>query len=825
MPKAITFFCLCFLSLFGFAQTKSAAELQLQLQKLPVAARVLYMAAHPDDENTRLISYLNNVEHIETAYLSLTRGDGGQNLIGPEIWEGLGLIRTQELIAARGVDHGQQFFSRAYDFGYSKHPDETFGFWDRAMILGDVVKVIREFRPDVIITRFPTTPGITHGHHTASAILALEGVEASADPRQFREWGAAHQVKRVLWNTSSWFYRDHPKDFEALEVLELNIGKYLPLQGQSVAENAALSRSQHKSQGFGSKGAPGEMMEYLVAIDGQATPDEILAGLELSWSRFEGGKSLDKKVANLVEEFQPMAPWKSVPDLLTLKEDLENLPSSFWRDEKIKEVESLIFDCSGLYAQVLFPSSEVFPGEEINLQIKLSHPSNLAIGLESILLSGQELWAGGPQDLIQNELFTKEVSYQVETDKPFSQPYWLANSHGLGNFEVDDVLNIGKADSDPSFKATAQMKINGTPFSCPVPVLFESSDPVKGLIQKPVYNVPKVEVAPAVEQLIFDGEKLKALSIKLTAKVSTRGYLGVQTPAGWEVIMPKGEIEIGPIPQEVVVRVKAPDSADFSALKFYFEESNGQTYTQYVQRIAYDHIPIQIWMHNASVVVKKINLAVPNRKVAYLQGAGDVIPEALKEVGMPVAELDAQQPSAKVLSGYDVVILGVRALNTLENMPEWSPLLKDFVAKGGTVITQYNTSFRLKDDDFAPYPLKLGRSRVTNEQADVQILSPQHPVLTNYNQISQDDFDGWVQERGLYFPQEWDERYEPILSMHDEGEDALNSSLLVAPYGKGVYVYTSLSFFRELPAGVPGAYRLFMNIIGLEKNQFKGAGK
>ncbi|BDC99360.1 PIG-L family deacetylase [Persicobacter psychrovividus] len=807
-----------------FSQTKAAAETLLKLQQLPVASRVLYMAAHPDDENTRLISYLQNVEHIETAYLSLTRGDGGQNLIGPELWEGLGLIRTQELLAARSVDHGQQFFSRAYDFGYSKHPDETFEFWKKDAVLSDVVKVIREFRPDVIITRFPTIPGITHGHHTASAILALEGAEAAANPKLFKQWGAAHQVKRVLWNTSSWFYRDHEEDFKKLETLKVDIGRYQPLLGTSVAELAALSRSQHKSQGFGTMAYPGEMPEYFQALDGQALPASIMESVDQSWGRFAGGEALMPLVNKILSSFSVVNPAASVKDLLQLRTALQKSPSSFWQQQKLQEVDGIITDCLGLFAQLELPAAEVYPAEQLKATLKLSTPFDVDVKVDKIKVSQIGEWQID-EKLSANELYQQKIDFTIPANFPLSQPYWLRNAHSAGMFKVTNAQLIGDAQNAPTFLAKLLVKVSGQEFSLNIPVVYQSSDPVKGLIRKPVLVTPMVEIQPNVQEVIFGNQQQKTLQVKLKSKQKVKGILKVESPKNWGVTTAEFPLTLNSQSQSITVKINSPEKAANGFLKFTFVSDQGAIFDQYVQRIEYDHIPTQMMVKDAKVSLKKMKLEVPDREIGYIMGAGDLIPEALREVGMSVKMIDVDKNKRVQLQGLDVVILGVRALNTLPQMKDWMPSLIEFVAQGGTVITQYNTSHRLKTDQIGPYPLKLGRNRVTNELAKVSFVDAKHPVLNNFNKIGQDDFSGWVQERGLYFPQEWDKAYQPILRMADDGESPLESALLVAQHGKGVFVYTSLSFFRELPAGVNGAYRLFSNIIGLQQGQFMADGK
>ncbi len=818
----------------GYRQP-TAGELKAQLQKLQVLGSALYLAAHPDDENTRLIAYLANVEKVETGYLSLTRGDGGQNLIASDIRELLGLTRTEELLAARRVDGGEQFFSRANDFGYSKDPDETFTIWDRDQVLADAVWVIRKFRPDVIVNRFDhRTPGSTHGHHTASAILGVEAFELAGDPTAFPEqlkYVEVWQPRRLFFNTSWWFYGSQEAFDKAdkSRLVEVDVNRYLPKRGQSVAEIAAISRSQHKSQGFGSSGARDASPEYLELIEGDLPkdPTDLFGGIETTWDRVEDGAGIGRTLARIEIEFRDDDPAASVPKLLYVRQRMAALAPSHYRDRKLAELDELIVGCLGLYLAATTDDAMITPGEELTIETEVTQRLGEGVSVSTPqVLPAKSSKEFSPLTLRTPLRDTLKITLPATAD--ISSPYWLRQAWRLGTYTVDDQQLRGKPESDDPVMVAFDVQIRRTDATDPAvlrvlrPVAYTTTDRVKGEIFEPLEIVPAITVRTEETSYLFASAEPRAVQVRLTAhRAGTAGRLQLVRPADWQVspahvdftTTRKGE-------EQLFTFMLTPPAGQSTGQIVPQATLSGQPESDYHQKmvtIAHDHIPTQLVALDASVPVVRVALETRGRNIGYLMGAGDAVPEALRSIGYNVTLLEEADFSSGQLARFDAIVVGVRAYNTLDRLPVYQPTLLDYVREGGTLVVQYNTSrgLELPDEEIGPYPLRLSRDRVTVEEAPVRFLVPAHPVLTTPNRLTPADFDGWVQERGLYFPDQWDERYTAILSSNDPGEPARDGGLLVASYGKGHYVYTGYSFFRELPAGVPGAYRLFVNLISL----------
>ena len=804
----------------------SGGEIYHKMEKLNFLGSALYVAAHPDDENTRMIAYLSNELKANTAYLSLTRGDGGQNLIGPEIREMLGVIRTQELLAARRIDGGQQFFSRANDFGYSKTPDETVEVWDKEEILSDVVRTIRKWQPDVIINRFSNDrQRRTHGHHTASAMLSVEAFDLVGNPEAYPEQIEAEsltpwQPRRLFFNTSWWFYGSKEAFLEADKstMVPVDVGVYYPLFGKSNTEIAAEARSQHKCQGFGSTGTRGSEMEYLQLVKGDMPADEdIFNGINTSWSRIEGGETIGKKVENLITNFDLLRPYRSVPALLDIRESIMALESSYWKKVKLDETNSLIEACLGLYLEGTVSEQMVTPGEKIEVQIEATNRAPLAINLKEItvLPTGEQLNPAAQLDA--NGRFAQFITVTVPEDAPLTSCYWLSKPSEEGMYTVENSDLIGLPETPRFLKLKFDLVIDGKEMSYIKDVFFKTNDPVKGEVNQPLEIVEPVFVNPENEVYLFTNKSPQTVRVTIkAAKENLQGDLHLEVPADWKIVPEKIPFALSLKGEEktVAFEVTPPDGEQIASLQ-PIATIEGRIYQNAITIIEYDHIPTQTVSMPASARLVKTEIQTSKGKVAYLAGAGDKIPEALKLMGYTVTILDDEDIRSENLSQYNAVVTGIRAYNILDRMPFYHPELMKYAEKGGTLIIQYNTNSRLKipDEELAPYLLKLSRDRVTVEYAPVRFLAPDHPVLNTPNSITNKDFEGWVQERGLYFPSEWGEEFTAILSSNDPGEEPLNGSLLVAPYGKGYYIYTGLSFFRELPAGIPGAYRLFANLI------------
>jgi len=809
-----------------------AAEIKLALRKLEVLASAMYVAAHPDDENTRLIAWLANGRLADTAYLSMTRGDGGQNLIGPEIGDLLGIIRSQELLAARRIDGGHQYFTRAIDFGFSKSPDETLRIWNKDEVLSDAVRIFREFQPDVVITRFPSGGRQTHGHHTASALLAGEAFTAAADPKRYPDqldhltpWGP----RRLLWNTSPWFY-DNKDDFKADTMVKIDVGQYSPLSGESYPELAARSRSMHRSQGFGSSGTRGEVLEYLQPVAGDpvaaaagavagaaASGADLFAGIDTTWARVPGGRKVGEILARATRAFDPENPSAVVSTLIEARRAIKALPAGRWTIVKLVDIDQVIAACLGLYLEAAAENVSAVPGDTVKINLEAANRSPVAVRLKRVTLpaaGANETWE---QVLNGRESFKKSIDVALPAALTDSQPYWLRDKGTLGMFRVADPALIGRPENPPVLTVAFDLDLDGAPFTVERPVVYKWTDDVRGEQYRPFEVIPAVAVQIADGVLIFADAAAREVSVNLRAgRAGVEGTLRLDAPSGWTTTPPSRPFKIADKDGAATLKfeVRPPDAASNGTLRAV-AESGGRTYQRGVIHIEHEHIPVQVDMPPADARVVRVALQRKGRTIGYLQGAGDRVSSGLRQVGFTVVELTLDDLTADVLKRYDAVILGVRAYNTLERIRFQQPALFDYARGGGTVIVQYNTSQDLRVEAPAPYPLTLSRDRVSEENAEVRFLAPDHPVLNVPNRITAADFDGWVQERGLYFANKWDDAFKPVLSCNDAGEPPRDGGLLVAQYGDGWFVYTGYSFFRQFPAGVPGAYRLFANLIAL----------
>lgn len=805
-----------------YAQQLSSAEIFQKIKKLNVLGNVLYLAAHPDDENTRFISYCANEKMFNTGYLSLTRGSGGQNLIGTEIRDELGIIRTQELLSARKIDGGEQFFSRANDFGYSKNPKETLEIWDHQKILADVVWVIRKFRPDIIVCRFPTNGKGGHGHHTSSALLASEAFELSADSSKFKEhlkYVNTWKPKRVVINTGRWWNDNISDDDPA--VVSLDIGGYNKLLGTSYNELAALSRSMHKSQGFGSTGKRGEYLEYFEYLKGDSAKNNLFEGVDFSWKRAGenalSSQNITSSVYRLIDEiirnYNGADPSQSIPRLIKVKELMVKIEDRFWREKKIKEVEDIILQCSGLFLEMTTLSSKKTAKDSVSFTLEIVNRSNLKMQLKSIACRDLKFYKKYEKTLKENHVFNLNNKTNIPKTIPISQPFWLLNSPSKGSYNFDSFSLIGNSENHPSAEFEITVEIGGQLINYKRPLIFKWNDPVKGEQTKNWIVCPKVTANINENIMIFSEQKKQSISVTLTAHTKEQtGAINIIKPEGWEVIGPK-EYNIKEIDQQIELeyQISPQKKAKNGFLEF---ELNSQEAFGF-KTLNYDHIKQQTWFPKSKLQLSYLNLDIVPKKIGYLMGAGDLIPDYLKILNYDIELLICEELTLNKLKNYDVIITGVRFFNVNESSSKIVPFLMEYTKQGGNVIVQYNTSYRLKTKDFSPYPIKISRDRVTQEDAPVTFLNSSHPVMNYPNKILKEDFDSWVQERGLYFPNGWSKEYETIFSWNDRGEKPKKGSLLIAKYGKGYYTYTGISFFRQLPQGVSGAYKLLVNIISL----------
>jgi len=805
ISRTALFFSFLFVPLSAITQTqkpKHAGEIKQAIKKLNTLGSALYFAAHPDDENTRLIAWLAKEKLYRTGYLSLTRGDGGQNLIGTEQAEELGLIRTQELLAARGIDGGEQFFSRALDFGFSKTWDETFRFWGRENILADAVWTIRKFRPDVIITRFPPDERAGHGHHQASALLAIEAFKAAADPSQFPEQltqVSVWQAKRLLWNTSSFFQGSPPSTAHLL----INIGDYNPFLGESYGEIAAESRSNHKSQGFGSARQRGNSIERFEMLAGDAPEKELFDGIGTSWTRVEGGKSISQLVTTLYDAFDEAHPENSINGLLSLLTEVEKVKDTYWRERKTNEIKELIIACGGIWFESYVPVAKYAVGEEIPISTTFI-----------VRRPGVEVSIGNTT-LTYNEPY--EESSTIAANR-ITQPYWLRSPHGLGSFVINHQEDVGRPTNIDVPKTSVTLRINGKELAFERPIVYKYTHPVRGEVYEPLTIAPPITANLGQKAFVFNGDEPKTLEAVFTAhtqdQVSATAF--VDLPSGWRAEPRQIPLHFSEKSEEVTAKFTIYPAADASlsdSLTITLKYADSTEKAHAIRSIAHDHIPRITWFPPAIVRLSKVETGVSATRIGYLPGAGDLIPQALREIGLRVDILNEQDVLSDNLSQYDAIVTGIRLYNVNERMRYMQPHLLAYVKNGGTLLVQYNVSSGLPVSNLGPYPLTLSRSRVTDETAPVTLLSPNSRVLNYPNKITTADFDGWIQERGLYFAGKADRQYDQPLRMADPEEAPSNGSLLVARYGKGNFVYTSLAFFRQLPAGVPGAYRLFVNLL------------
>ena len=805
----------------------NSSEIYEAVQKLNVLASVLYIAAHPDDENTRLISYMSNEVKARTAYLSLTRGDGGQNLIGPEIRELLGVIRTQELLAARRVDGGEQRFSRANDFGYSKHPDETLEIWNKDKVLSDIVWIIRNFKPDIIINRFDhRSPGTTHGHHTSSAMLSVEAFDLANDASKYNsqlQLTETWQPKRLFFNTSWWFYGSE-ENFEKADksnMLNFDIGVYYPIKGLSNNEVAALASSQHLCQGFGRLSQRGTQQEYIEFLKGDPLDNNnnIFTGIDTSWNRIKGGKAIGDILNKVESEFNFVNPASHLPQLLKAYQLVQTVENKHWKAVKTKELKAIIEACAGLYLEASSNTPNATPSSNIMLNLEVLNRSSANISLASYKLSTLSNGISKNMEMSENQKLNFEEGITIPANTNYTTPYWLNKKSTLGMYHVEEQELIGLPETPRAIFVDFNLNVEGTPITITKPVVYRYSQPDKGELYRPFEIIPEVSASIADKVFIFENDQQKEIEVTVKAgRDAIEGFIQMAYPNDWNVYPLKQKVEIankGDI-QKVVFTVIPPKNQS-EGLITPMVNINGEFYTGELIEIDYAHIPYQTVLMPSESKVVRLNIEKRGNNIGYIEGAGDVVPESLRQIGYNVTIIKPEQISPENLTNFDAIVVGIRAYNVVEELKFKQRHLLDYVENGGNLVVQYNTNRGLKVDDLAPYDLKLSRDRVTDENALVRILEPNHPILNFPNKITIRDFEGWVQERGLYFPNEWSEEFTPLLASNDKGESSKEGSLLVAKYGKGNYIYTGLSFFREFPAGVSGAYRLFANLLSAGK--------
>lgn len=786
----------------------------------------MYVAAHPDDENTRLLAYLANERKLRTGYLSLTRGDGGQNLIGKEQGELLGLIRTQELLAARRTDGAEQFFTRANDFGFSKNPEETFSIWDREQILGDVVWAIRRFKPDVIICRFPTTGEGGHGHHTASAILAQEAFNAAADPKRFPEqlkYTEVWQPKRLFWNTFNFGGLNTTSPNQA----KINVGSYNPLLGLSYGEIAADSRSMHKSQGFGSARTRGESMEYFKQLKGDSVKTDLFEGINQSWTRFPATAKFQKMIAAVIKKYNPKTPETIVPDLVNIYKQLQSLDENdaairYWKQLKLQETSALLLACSGLWLEATATAYSDIPGNEVGINVQLINKNKSAVTLNKLSFFGRTD-SNTALSLQPDVFYSFNHKEPLPANAGFSTPYWLREKHEIGAYVVNNPLLIGKPENDPAPVVRFDITLAGLPLTINRGLVYKATDPVKGEVYRPFEVLPPATVNFAEKVVVFSDATPKPFSVLIKANAgNVSGTLKINTPQGWNVQLNKTDFTLPNKGDELLLTGTVTRAANSINGKMTATISiAGKDYSKSISRIEYDHIPYQFMLSDAEASLVNIDLVKSGTNIGYIPGAGDEVAACLKQVGYQVTMLTDELLTGTDLSKFNAIITGVRAYNVNEHLQAHYNRLMDYVKNGGNLVVQYNTNSRVGPitAKIGPYPFSVSRDRVTDETAPMNITNPNHAVLNYPNKITARDFDGWIQERGIYFATDLDKQYETVFAINDKNEKPSNGSLIIAKYGKGNFVYTGLVFFRQLPAANPGAYRLFVNLLSIPANK------
>jgi LmbE family N-acetylglucosaminyl deacetylase len=800
----------------------NSAELKIALKKLLSLGSVLYIAAHPDDENTAVLAYMSRERLMRTGYLSLTRGGGGQNLIGSEKGPLMSVLRTYELLAARKIDGAEQFFTRAVDFGYSKTEEESINIWGKENILGDMVFIIRKFRPDVLLTRFSTEKGGSgHGHHTASAILAVEAFHAAGNPAMFPEqlkYVSVWSPKRIFWNDWRPYWRPNEITPEEKEILvSFDVGAYNQLLGESYAEIAAFSRSMHKSQGFGAVPRRGQQLDYFNLLAGESAKKDLFEGIDTTWTRVPGSDKVRKLLEEANRSFQFEQPDKIIPLLVKALTELKALPESYWTVQKNKELRDVIRSCAGLWLEAIADAYTVIPGQDLKVTATVINRAGFPFIFKKIEVPGESKVVEVQQSLRENIPSQQEFSMKITQDQ-YTQPYWLREKPQKGIYSDANHQLKGLAVEPYPFNIKVFLEANGQEVWFEVPVVYHWRDPVEGEQIRDLVVSPPVTANFAGNVFYFPTKEPRAVEIILrSGPAPVSGELKLNLPSSWQA--QPASISFGikePFTENRVSSEITPPEKDTSCDVTVDLLVGGKIYHHSQLVIKYSHIPILTLHPLAEVRLVRVDIKRRGERIGYIMGSGDDIPTYLTQVGYQVEALSDEDLRTRDLSGFDAVVVGVRAYNTRDILKQVQKRLLDYVSDGGNLIVQYNVNRELAVDQLGPYPLGLSRERVCEEDAAVTLLEPGHVLLNSPNKILPGDFDGWVQERGLYFADQWDPKYAALLSCHDQGEAPQKGGLLFAKYGKGVFVYTGYSFFRQLPEGVSGALKLFVNLISAD---------
>ncbi len=809
------------------------AAIRQSLERLDTLGSVMLIGAHPDDENTALLAYFSRGLHMRTAYLSLTRGEGGQNLIGSEQGDELGIIRTQELLAARRIDGGEQFFTRAIDFGFSKTADETFTKWPREKVLGDVVWNIRRFRPDVIVLRFSGTPRDGHGQHQASAILGKEAFSAAADPSKYPEqlqWVQPWQAKRLMWNTFAFTAEQQKEEAAIKDKLAVDLGEYSPELGYSYSQIAGMSRSQHRSQGMGAPEPKGSTKNFLVTISGDRATKDVFEGIDTTWSRVPGGAEVAALLEKARDNFSGLRAETLLPLLVEARAKVSVMKDAL-AVRKLHEIDETIGLISGLWVDAAADKFAVTPGASLKISITALARVPVQATLLGVNVTGMEGVPPlniAPAALVYNQPSLYSLTVPVPAKENYSQPYWLAEPKDGAMYRVPDPRMIGNPENPPVLEAHFRVKIAGTEIEISRPVEHRYVDHIYGEQLRPLAIVPPVGVELPVQALVFGSAAARKVDILVKANIAkASGEVNLEAPSGWHIEPATRHFDLAAVDEQTVASFTiTPPSADAQGQIRAVATVGERQVASSTEVIAYPHIPIQTLFPPSDAKLVRASIRTLAKNIGYVAGAGDEVPAALRQIDCDVTFLSPDDLVRSDLSKYDAIVTGVRAFNVRPDLRANYQRLFDYAQNGGTLIVQYNV---LEGGPFGgnpallehvgPYPIKVSRDRVTVEDVPVAFPDPQNPLLHSPNEITERDFDGWVQERGLYFANEWDPKYLSILECHDPGEQPMPGGMLYAKYGKGVYIFSAYSWFRELPAGVPGAFRIFANMLSAAKVQ------
>ena len=826
------------------AQRSIAGEtkIRLELDKLKTLGSVMMIAAHPDDENTALLAYLARGRHLRTAYLSLTRGEGGQNLIGSEQGDELGIIRTEELLAARRIDGAEQYFTRAIDFGFTKTADETLGTkWPREKVLGDVVWAIRRFRPDVIILRFSGTPRDGHGQHQASAILGKEAFAAAADPTKFPEqlqYVKTWQPLRLMTNLAN-FGPEQEKELEKIpNKLAVDLGDFSPLLGYSYNEIAGMSRSQHRSQAMGTAERRGSTVNYFVTDRGDRAEKDLFEGIDLSWSRLPGGAAVGAALEQAASSFTSAHPEALAANLAKIRPQLAALvqkEKDSLAERKLNELDEAIALAGGVWVEALADKSSVTPGA--NLKITLSalarNPGEVTLISAKLMgIDGAPTLPIASAVLAHNKPSTYPVTFRIPEAQPYTQPYWLELPKDAATYAVRDAALIGNPENRPVLTAEFRLRVGGAEITLTRPVENRYVDRVYGELTRPLAIVPPVAVDFGGSALVFADTKSRKIEVPVKATTGkASGEVRLEVPAGWMVEPASQHFDLAAADEQTlaIFTLTPPVGESMGVLRAVATVGEKRIASN-TRIIDYPHIPQQTLFPSSESRLVRADIQNPARLVGYVVGAGDEVPAALRQLGSEVTLLSSDDLTHGDLSKYDAIVTGVRAFNTRPDLRANYQRVFKYAEDGGTLIVQYNTpdggppgTAPPETSTLAhlgPYPIRESRDnkdRVTVEEAPVTFPNPQLPLLHRPNEITDKDFEGWIQERGVNFAVEWDAKYQAVLESHDPGEKPLLGGMLYTKYGKGAYIFTAYSWFRELPAGVPGAYRIFANMLSAGK--------